>query len=76
MVVLNIKGSDIMYKKLEAQIAYRGISKKQIAHAINMKYNTFLSKMRGKSKFTLDEAVCIKEYLKEDIAIEELFKEN
>ena len=75
-MVLNIRGCDIMYKELEAQIAYRGISKKQIAVAINMKYNTLLSQMRGKSKFTLDEAVCIKEYLQEDIAIEELFKEN
>ncbi len=65
-----------MYKELEAQIAYRGISKKQLATDINMKYSTFLTKMSGKSKFTLDEAVCIKEYLKEDIAIEELFKEN
>ena len=65
-----------MYKELEAQIAYRGISKKQLAADINMKYSTFLDKMSGRSKFTLDEAVCIKEYLQEDIAIEELFKEN
>lgn len=76
IVVLSIKGCDIMYKELEAQIAYRGISKKQLAADINMKYSTFLTKMSGKSKFTLDEAVCIREYLKEDIAIEELFKEN
>jgi len=75
-VVLNIKGCDIMYKELETKIANLGLSKKEIASAINMKYDTFLSKMSGKSKFTLDEAVCIKEYLKEDIAIEELFKEN
>lgn len=75
-MVLNIRGCDIMYKELEAQIAYQGISKKQMAVAINMKYSTFLAKMSGKSKFTLDEAVCIKEYLQEDIAIEELFKEN
>ena len=75
-MVLNTRGCDIMYKELEAQIAYRGISKKQLAADINMKYSTFLTKMSGKSKFTLDEAVCIKEYLKEDIAIEELFKEN
>lgn len=75
-MVLNTRGCDIMYKELEAQIAYQGISKKQMAVDINMKYTTFLSKMSGKSKFTLDEAVCIKEYLQEDIAIEELFKEN
>ena len=41
-----------------------------------MNYNTLLSKMGGKSKFTLDEAVSIKDYLDEDITIEELFKED
>lgn len=76
ITVLNTKGCDTMYRELEAKIAYRGISKKQMAVDIDMKYNTLLAKLSGKSKFTLDEAVCIKEYLKEDIAIEELFKEN
>lgn len=65
-----------MYRELEAKIAYRGISKKQMAEGINMNYNTLLSKMGGKSKFTLDEAVSIKDYLDEDITIEELFKED
>ncbi len=65
-----------MYRELEARIAYRGISKKQMAEGINMNYNTLLSKMGGKSKFTLDEAVSIKDYLDEDITIEELFKED
>ena len=65
-----------MYRELEAKIAYRGISKKQMAEGINMNYNTLLSKMGGKSKFTLDEAVSIKDYLDEDITIEELLKED
>ena len=65
-----------MYKELEAKIAYRGISKKQIAEGINMNYNTLLSKMGGKSKFTLDEAVTIKDYLEEESTIEELFRED
>ena len=65
-----------MYRELEARIAYRGISKKQMAEEIHMNYNTLLSKMGGKSKFTLDEAVSIKDYLNEDITIEELFKED
>lgn len=73
---LDIEGCDDMYRELEAKIAYRGISKKQMAEGINMNYNTLLSKMGGKSKFTLDEAVSIKDYLDEDIAIEELFKED
>ena len=62
-----------MYRELEAKIAYRGISKKQMAEEIHMNYNTLLDKIGGKSKFTLDEAVTIKDYLAEDIAIEELF---
>ena len=41
-----------------------------------MNYSTLLSKMGGKSKFTLDEAVSIKEYLEEDLTIEELFREE
>ena len=50
-----------MYRELEAKIAYRGISKKQMAEGIHMNYSTLLSKIGGKSKFTLDEAVSIKE---------------
>lgn len=65
-----------MYRELEAKIAYRGISKKQMAKEIHMNYSTLLAKIGGKSKFTLDEAVTIKDYLAEDIAIEELFKEE
>lgn len=65
-----------MYRELEAKIAYRGISKKQMAEGIHMNYSTLLSKMGGKSKFTLDEAASIKEYLEEDLTIEELFREE
>lgn len=65
-----------MYRQLEVKIAYRGISKKQMAEGINMNYSTLLSKMCGKSKFTLDEAVKIRDYLKEDSTIEELFREE
>lgn len=65
-----------MYRVLESKLAYRGISKKKLADAIQMNYNTFLSKIGGKSKFTLDEAVSIKEYLKEEASIEELFQDG
>lgn len=62
-----------MYKLLNARLAYKGISKKQLAEGVHMSYNTILSKMSGKSKFTLDEAVLIKDYLEEEISVEELF---
>ena len=63
-----------MYRVLESKIAYKGISKRQMAEDIGMNYNTLLAKMSGKSKFTLDEAVGIKNYLQEETSIEELFK--
>lgn len=65
-----------MYRLLESKLAYKGISEKQLAEGIHMSYNTILSKMSGKSKFTLDEAVLIKDYLEEEISVEELFGEG
>lgn len=65
-----------MYRILESKIAYKGISKKQMAGDIGMNYNTLLAKLSGKSKFTLDEAVEIKIYLDEELSIEELFQNS
>lgn len=75
-MVLSYKGCDEMYRVLEAKIAYRGISKKKLADEIQMNYNTLLSKMAGKSKFTLDEAVSIQKYLQEEVSVEELFDDG
>jgi len=65
-----------MYRFLEARIVFHGYSKKEFAESINMNYNTLLAKLNGKSKFTLDEAVQIKEFLQEDMSIEQLFEEK
>lgn len=73
MMIRTIKGSGKMYRLLESRLVYKGISKKQLAEGIHMSYDTILSKMSGKSKFTLDEAILVKEYLEEEIPVEELF---
>lgn len=65
-----------MYKLLESRLVYKGISKKQLAEGIHMSYKTILAKMSGKSKFTLDEAILIKEYLREELPVEKLFHEE
>lgn len=65
-----------MYRMLESRIVYKGISKKRLADDIHMNYNTLLAKMSGKIKFTLDEAVLIKNYLDESTPIEELFQDG
>lgn len=65
-----------MYRVLESKITFKRISKKKLADDIHMNYNTLLSKMSGKSKFTLDEAILIREYLNESISVEELFEDG
>lgn len=65
-----------MYRVLESKIAYKGISKKEMASELKMNYNTLLAKMSGKSKFTLDEAIVIKTYLEEELSVEELFRND
>lgn len=65
-----------MYRVLESKLAFYDISKKRLADELGINYNTLLSKMAGKSSFNLDEALCIKHFIKEDIPIEELFKDE
>lgn len=49
------------------------ISKRDIADRLGITYNTLLLKLSGKATFTLDEAMLLKEILKSDLSIEELF---
>lgn len=65
-----------MYRLLESRLVYKGISKRQLAEGIHMSYRTIISKMSGKSKFTLDEAILIREFLQEETPVEELFEEG
>lgn len=65
-----------MFRNLELEIFRTGLSKKEIAAALDMTYNTFLLKLSGKAYFTLDEAMKLKDLLKTDLSIEELFDRN
>lgn len=62
-----------MHKKLKAEIILKGYKKEEIAKALGITYGTFLVKLRGKYKFTLDEAIRLKELLESELPIEELF---
>lgn len=63
-----------MYRYLESRLAYKNITKKQLAEDIQMSYSDVTSKISGKSKFTLDEAILIRDYLEEKTPVEELFQ--
>ena len=63
------------YQTLRAQMAFRGHSMTSLSRAVNMKYNTFLRKMRCDSDFTLHEAMRIREELHYEGALENLFRQ-
>lgn len=62
-----------MYKEIEFIIFTKALSKADIATKLGMTYNTFLLKLKGKYKFSLDEAVNLKKVLGTDVPIETLF---
>ena len=65
-----------MYKRLESELVFVGISKKELAIMVGVQYNTILAKFRGESSFTLDEAFKIKHILKSDLPIDVLFEKT
>ena len=62
-----------MYKRLESEMVLHNVTRKDLADAIGVQYNTILLKLRGVYGFTLDEAFKIKEFLKTDLPLDELF---
>lgn len=65
-----------MYKNLEAEMARKGITKKDLSETLNLRYATILDKMNGNSRFFYDEAVRIKETFFQDLSIEYLFEKT
>lgn len=63
-----------MFRRIEAQLAYIGITKKELAQDVGIGYNTLLQKLSGASPFSLDEALKIKEAIKSNESIETLFE--
>lgn len=62
-----------MYKRVYAEMALHGWTKKDLAKRINMSYSTFLDKMSGRTSFTFDECIMIKQVLESDLPLDDLF---
>ena len=62
-----------MYRNLEAEMVRRGVSRLDIADAIQKRYQAVSLKLNGKSKFTLDETIAIKNKFFPDCDVEFLF---
>jgi hypothetical protein len=64
-----------MYRNLEAEMARKGLSKREVAEGIGMnRYPTFIEKMNGNYKFKLDEAVAIRDNFFPDLTLDYLFE--
>ena len=62
-----------MYKNLEAELARSGMTKGDLAKALQIRPTTLSNKLSGKSIITLAEALKIKCILGVNMSIEELF---
>lgn len=62
-----------MYKNLEAELARKGITKGDLAKALQIRPTTLSNKLSGKSIITLKEALTIKSVLGVEMSLEELF---
>lgn len=62
-----------MYRNLEAELARKGASRKDLAKVLNCTVGTVGQKLGGKSAFTLPEAKRIKDYLSVDAPLDFLF---
>lgn len=63
-----------MYQNLKAEIVKNGFNLGEFAKEINITNSTLSRKLKGKSDWTLDEAIKIKKLLNGNANLEELFK--
>lgn len=62
------------YPNLELEMVRTRITREDVAHALGKSYQTVHAKMVGDIGFTLDEAFAVKNLLKTEMSLEELFK--
>lgn len=68
-----IKGGEIMYKNLEAELTRKGITKLALARKLNMRYPTLVDKLNGKYRLYFDEALRIREVVCPNADLDFLF---
>ena len=65
-----------MFPNLRAEITRHNLTMGQVAEAVGISITHFSLKMNGKYAFTLNEALAIKNFLKTEMSVEELFLEK
>lgn len=62
-----------IYPLLEKAMKEKGIKRKDLAKLLKVRYATIIDKLKGRSAFTYDEALKIKDTFFHEYDIEELF---
>ena len=62
-----------MYPELNAAMARKKMSGIELSEKTNIRYNTLMLKLAGKSKIELGEAIAIKAAVESPLTVEELF---
>lgn len=65
-----------MYRNLMAEMTRYGVTKKDIANFLKLRYPTVVDKTNGKSRFYLDEAFRIRNHFFPGCEMEYLFQDN
>jgi DNA-binding XRE family transcriptional regulator len=65
-----------MYRNLEAEMTRQGITRKNIATILNVRYGTVVEKLNGKYEFKLNEAFTIKKEIFPNLDFEYLFQKE
>jgi len=66
-----------MYSNLEAEMVRHGLTRKDLAAALGVRYATIVDKLKGRYGFTLNEAFEIKNKFFPKLSLEYLFtKQN
>lgn len=62
-----------MFRNLKAEMVRTGITKKDIAKLLGLRYGTVIDKLNGKYPFKLDEAIKIRQVFFQSLTFEYLF---
>lgn len=62
------------YPVLESEIILRNITKKKMREFLGVEQSTFVTKLNGTRRFSLDEAIRLQEEFFPDISVNELFR--
>ena len=69
----NFKGGKEMFSSLQAEIKRKGMSAKDLSNLTQIKYDTLLSKLNGRTEFTRAEMCKIKAAVAPHMSLDDLF---